>query len=68
MGAFVFSHSRPVKYLSYGNKIWMHPCKTSEEFKSTWENDMGSLPQWKKYMIDIGHMCYHRNDMTRIRG
>ena len=60
MGAFVFSHPRPVKFVHAGmNMIWMHPRKTSEKFKSTWENDAPKWPKRISQMLPFWHFCSH---------
>jgi hypothetical protein len=60
MGAFVFSHPRPVKFVNAGmNRIWIHPCKTPEKFMNAWENQVPNLPRKAPHMLPIYYFCTH---------
>lgn len=46
MGAFVFSHPRPIKFISLASfTFWHHPRKDRASFLDSWENGMGGLPR-----------------------
>ena len=58
MGAFIFSHPRPVKFLNLSNHaFWHHPRKEVDEFKSTWNDSMGGLPRRGGKVLMLSFLC-----------
>jgi len=56
MGTFVFSHPKPVKFLSLSTyQFWMHPMKSEADFVKGWK-DVGNLP-YRGNILPFSHMC-----------
>ena len=57
VGAFVFSHPRPIKFVQLSNRrFWHHPEKSPLSFKNAWQTRMGGLPQ-NGQPLPFWHLC-----------
>lgn len=57
MGTFVFSHPRPVKFISLTpHQFWVHGLKTESDWMDWWNNNMWKLPR-SHSVLPFGHFC-----------
>lgn len=57
MGAFVFSHPRPIKFISLSQYMfWAHPRKTEEEWMTDYEEGMTIYPL-RGTVLPFWHLC-----------
>mmetsp|Transcript_21277 Transcript_21277/g.31508 ORF Transcript_21277/g.31508 Transcript_21277/m.31508 type:complete len:349 (+) Transcript_21277:86-1132(+) len=60
MGTFVFSNPRPIKFVSMDQKkIWSHPKKTEDEYRTEWDatTKSGWIP--RKQVFQWNFYCKH---------
>lgn len=59
IGAFVFSHPQPVKFINLMTyAFWHHPRKDVKSFKESWEKDMAQFPRLnKRGNLLLSHFC-----------
>lgn len=58
MASFVFSHPRPVKFITMSTyTIWHHPRKKAPDFRRTFDETMHMLPKVCHYQFPMHRLC-----------
>jgi len=62
VGAFVFSHPRPIKFISLSQyTFWAHHLKSEEEWMTDYEEGMTKYPLRSQSVIPVQSICYYLN-------
>lgn len=62
VGAFVFSHPRPIKIISLNQyTFWAHPLKSEEEWMAGYVEGMNEYPLQSQSVMPVQSICYYLN-------